>query len=306
MTGANIEYPGAHPPDRQYHIDAGGVRIAIHEWGDAGDPPLMLAHGGFDFARTYDVFAPLLAQGGWRVVSWDHRGCGDSARAHLYSWDADQRDAAAVFEHVAGHRPVPAVGHSKGGAMMLHLIDAQPFRFSRVANIDGIPSTRPTPDVAEHDRTKMLVGEVTGWLDHRNKVAFAVRRPGTIEGLATRRGRMNPRLDHDWLKYLVTVGAYESEDGWRWKLDPAIRWGGFGPWRPEWAWMRLAGIGIPFYGMLATEAESMGWGTTWGEIERYVPENARIDIIDGAGHFIHIERPHDTAERVLEFLGKPQ
>ena len=26
-------------------------------------------HGGFDFARTYDLFAPRLAAGGWRVVS---------------------------------------------------------------------------------------------------------------------------------------------------------------------------------------------------------------------------------------------
>ncbi len=33
---------------------------------------------GMDFARTFDVFAPKLAAGGWRVVSWDHRGHGDS------------------------------------------------------------------------------------------------------------------------------------------------------------------------------------------------------------------------------------
>ena len=31
-------------------------------------PPLAIAHGGFDFARTFDVFAPTLAAAGWRVV----------------------------------------------------------------------------------------------------------------------------------------------------------------------------------------------------------------------------------------------
>jgi len=75
-----------------------GVGIAVHEWGDVDAPPLLLVHGGTDFARTFDVFAPKLAAGGWRVVSWDHRGHGDSAYAELYSWDADMRDALAVFD----------------------------------------------------------------------------------------------------------------------------------------------------------------------------------------------------------------
>ena len=87
-------------------------------------------HGGFDFARTYDGFAPLLAAGGWRVVSWDQRGHGDSDRAALYSWDADLRDALAVFDHVSPGRPVPVIGHSKGGGMMIQLADAQPYRMS--------------------------------------------------------------------------------------------------------------------------------------------------------------------------------
>ena len=69
------------------------MSIAVHEWGDEAAPPLLLAHGGMDFARTYDVFAPLLADAGWRVVSWDQRGHGDSEHAALYSWEADLRDA---------------------------------------------------------------------------------------------------------------------------------------------------------------------------------------------------------------------
>ena len=37
---------------------------------------------------------------------------------------------------------------------------------------------------------------------------------------------MNPRLSNEWLEYLVTVGAREDADGWRWKLDPSMRMGG--------------------------------------------------------------------------------
>jgi hypothetical protein len=70
-TAAHDDYPGAVAPSREYMLDVGQLEIAVHEWGDADDPPLFLIHGGFDFARTYDVFAPLIASGGWRVVSWD-------------------------------------------------------------------------------------------------------------------------------------------------------------------------------------------------------------------------------------------
>ena len=74
-----ITYPGARRPDRHRTVDSNGLAIAVHEWGDADAPPLLLAHGGMDFAGTFDVFAPLLADAGRRVVSWDARGHGDSS-----------------------------------------------------------------------------------------------------------------------------------------------------------------------------------------------------------------------------------
>jgi pimeloyl-ACP methyl ester carboxylesterase len=298
-----IDALGARAPERQYHVDADGVQIAVHEWGNEHDPVLMVAHGGFDFARTYDAFAPLLADAGWRVVGWDHRGHGDSEHAALYSWDADLRDAVAVFEHVSPHRPVPVVGHSKGGALMIQLADAQPFLISALVNLDGIPSKRRIPDVSEHERTKMMESEVTGWLDHRRRTATAQRRPGTIDELARRRGRMNPRLSHEWLRYLVTVGGFESDDGWRWKIDPTMRFGGFGPWRPEWALMRLPGLAMPFLGVLVSEVEEMGWGTFPHHVEPYLPVGGRLDFLEGVGHFAHIEDPARLATLVLDFVG---
>jgi pimeloyl-ACP methyl ester carboxylesterase len=300
-----FDYPGAVHPARQYHLDANGLQIAVHEWGDADAPPMLLVHGGFDFARTYDVFAPKLADGGWRVVSWDQRGHGDSEHPELYSWDADMRDALTVFDHVSPGRPVPVVGHSKGGALMTQLADAQPFRFTHLVNMDGIPYNRRIPDVAEHERTKMVSAEIAGWLDHRRSTATARRKPGTIDELAQRRGRMNPRLEPDWLKRLVTTGGFESADGWRWKIDPSMRFGGFGPWRPEWTLMRLPGLPMPFLGILGREMEEMGWGTPPEKVLPYMPIDGRCEILEDVGHFVHIERPDFVAQIVLDFVGAP-
>ena len=88
-------YPGARRPDRHRTVDSDGLALAVWEWGEPDAPPVLCAHGGFDFAGTYDSLAPLLADAGWRVVCWDQRGHGDSEHAALYSWDADACVAAS-------------------------------------------------------------------------------------------------------------------------------------------------------------------------------------------------------------------
>jgi pimeloyl-ACP methyl ester carboxylesterase len=301
MTADEVTFPGARPPDRQRRVDSNGLSIAVHEWGDEAAPPFFLAHGGMDFARTFDVFAPIIADAGWRVVSWDHRGHGDSEHAPLYSWEADLRDSVQVIESVTS-APAPILGHSKGGSLMLQLADAVPHRVSHLINVDGLPSRRSFPDVADHQRTKLLAQELTGWLDHRRKLVTAQRKPGTIEELAARRGRMNPRLSEAWLQYLVTVGARQDPDGWRWKIDPTMRFGGFGPWRPEWSMMRLPDIGVPVLAILGTEPDPMGWGTPPDDVLSHLPPGGRLVTLDGAGHFVHIEQPHEVAALVLEHV----
>jgi predicted small lipoprotein YifL len=136
--------------------------------------------------------------------------------------------------------------------------------------------------------------------------ADAARKPGTLDELAKRRGRMNPRLPFEWLRYLVSVGAFESADGWRWKIDPSMRFGGFGPWRPEWTINRLPGLPMPFLGVLGREQEEMGWGTLPHHVMPYLPEGGWCEVLDDVGHFVHIERPEQVSAMVLEFLGGPQ
>ena len=296
-----ISYPGARPPDRVRRVVSDGLGLAVHEWGRETDPPILFAHGGFDFARTYSVFAPMIAGAGWRVVSWDQRGHGDSDHAALYSWDADVRDALAVLDSI-GPGPLPLVAHSKGGNLMLQLADACPHRVSHVVNIDGLPSRRSQPDVADHERTRMRAGELSAWLDHRRRLATAQRKPGTLDQLAERRSRMNPRLPMEWLRYLVSVGARRDPDGWRWKIDPTLRMGGFGPWRPEWAMSRLSALGMPVLGILGVQPEAMGWTTDPADVAPFMPPGARLVTVEEAGHFVHIEQPERVAALTLEFL----
>lgn len=300
-AGPEFDHPGARRPDRRRFVDAAGVRLATWEWGEPDAPPVLLAHGGFDFAGTFDGFAPRLADAGYRVVSWDQRGHGDSSKGHLYSWNADLRDAAAVIESI-GPDPIPVIGHSKGGALLLQLGNALPHRISKLVNMDGLPCRSIWPDIPDHQRTRMVNGEIGAWLDHRRASATKVRRPGTVDELAERRGRVNTRLDHAWLCRLVRVGGYEEADGWRWKIDPAMRMGGFGPWRPEWSMPLLPALSMPVLCLLALETEVMGWHTTVDDVEPFLPPGGRLVALDGLGHFLHIEDPDRVAALVLEHL----
>lgn len=294
-------FPGARRPDRRRTVDCHGLALAVSEWGSETGQPILFAHGGFDFAGTFDHFAPLLADVGYRVVCWDQRGHGDSDHAALYSWDADVRDMLAVLDSI-GPDPIPLLGHSKGGGIAIHLIQAVPHRISRFVNIDGIPSQKNPPDVADHDRTKLLATELSDWLDHRARAGTKVRRADTITGLAKRRQRMNPRLTLDWLRYLVTVGARHDEDGWRWKIDPALRPGGFGPWRAVWSLRRMVAMPVPMLAILGLKEEPMGWGTTGEVASPFLPRNAELLTFEDTGHFLHIEQPERVAAAVLEYL----
>src|SRR4029453_9387589 len=81
-----------------------------------------------------------------------------------------------------------------------------PLRSSPPVNLAGLPSRRPVPDVANHDRTRMLATELAGWLDHRPRAAGAERKAGTPAAAAPRpavahhpRPRMLPTELAGWL-----------------------------------------------------------------------------------------------------------
>ena len=81
-----------------------------------------------------------------------------------------------------------------------------------------------------------------------------------------------------------------------------MRFGGFGPWRPEWTLQYLASLSMPMLGVLVTEPEPMGWGTRPADVIPYLPRGARLEVLDGIGHFLHIEQPDLVAGMILEFL----
>ena len=100
---------------------------------------------GIDFAGTFDVFAPMLADDGLpgRVVG-PPRPRRLAARRPLQLGGRPPRRGRRCSTP-SRPTPVPVVGHSKGGSLMLQLADALPHRVSHLINLDGLPSRRQLP-----------------------------------------------------------------------------------------------------------------------------------------------------------------
>ena len=301
------EHPKAAPPERQYWIPCRGVRLRAHEWGDPEGPPVLLCHGAFDHAHGFDMLAPLLAER-FRVISLDARGHGDSEWVDAYMWTLDVMDIVMVLRFI--DRPTHLVGHSKGGGQATEAAVVAGDRVRQLVNMDGFgplddngfspPGAAETVDLSFAERCALF-------LDRRRaaKTRLEWAAHPSLDDLVARRGRQNPRLDPAWLRYFVYYAARESEDGWRWKVDPQMVMGGFGPFKTQWIAPGWTPLSVPMLALIGSVADH--WGPLPEEIleERlgYVPDLTRATVKD-SGHFLHMEQPDQTARLILEFLDR--
>jgi pimeloyl-ACP methyl ester carboxylesterase len=185
------------------------------------------------------------------------------------------------------------VGHSKGGRLVIELAIGRPDLVAAHVALDGFTRRRawaePTSAVA------------AAWCDAR-RAGRSFRR-GSVEELAERRAAQNPRLARSWTSYLVSVGARPGEDGrWGWKLDPASFPAPPHPWSLERSLATLEQVSRPLLALKAGVEEPMASQPPAEVLRAHLSDHARLEVLDGLGHFAHIEAPERVAALVTEFL----
>ena len=83
-----------------------GIHLVADVWGDDRDWPVLLMHGGGQTRHAWGNTAQVLAGHGWRAVSLDLRGHGDSEWAVNgdYSFTAYAADCVAVVDQLGRPR----------------------------------------------------------------------------------------------------------------------------------------------------------------------------------------------------------
>lgn len=251
-------------------------------------PLVVLAHGMGDSRRSYRFVVPALVEAGFRVANVDIRGCGESSAAWgSYARSDIAGDLLAVIRRLGG--PAVIIGQSiSGGAAtiaaarapqdVVGVIELAPF--TRTQKVDPVGLIRR----ARHRRgmtrlmTMMLRGSVTAWLryldlaiplkpaDWRQEQAHIARRLEDPARMAALRamGKTSPTDAGEQLPH-VTVPVLVV----------------MGTADPDWADPRAEGEGI-----VAALPSGIG----------------RLAVIDGAGHYPHVERPEEVLELAVPFL----
>ena len=249
------------------------MKLETQVHGEAGDrPPLLIAHGLFGSARNWGAIARALSARR-QVVAVDMRNHGSSPWDERHDYVAMAEDLAGV---IGGGR-WDVLGHSMGGKAAMVLALTHPGTVTRliVADIAPVAYGHSQAHLVEAMQALDLSAIATR-ADADRALAASVDEPGVraflLQSLDVRERvwRLNlPVLGREMPKILSFPEVAGRFDG------PAL---------------------------FLTGSES-----------RYVlPEhrdrilarfpNARFETIDGAGHWLHAEKPHDFAAAVAGFL----
>lgn len=251
--------------------DASDTTLAALSRGEG--PTVVAVHG---FAQTSGCLGPLgdgLAQR-FRLVAPDAAGHGGSLRHAT----ADLVAGAEVLVTTGGHAAY--VGYSMGGRLCLQAALDHPDRvlalvlIGATAGIDDEDerAARQRADAALADRLEAIGLEafLTEWLGLEMFAGLPdwarfeqERRTNTVEGLAM-----------------------------------SLRRAGTGSMQP--LWERLGRIEVPV--LLVTGERDERYGRIAERMATALGPTARHEVVAGAGHAAHLERPERTTELVCSFL----
>lgn len=286
-------------PERAGFVEVNRVRLRVWEWGDAAAPAIICAHGAQDHGRMWDDFAPRLATLGYRVVAPDLRGHGDSGRitsGHI--WAASTIDLGLLARSLGP--TVGLVGHSFGSGQLMWVAAVWPELVRWVVSFDGLgppPAAFAERDLATAAATALTAGE---------RAMFGPPRTyATRQEMIERRQKANPRLPLPWLEHLVAHGSIETEGGYVWKHDRMFNIGLPGDFTIAHLNAEHALVRCPVLALTAGEHD------TWSELTPaelqdrldHLP-GARHQVVEGAGHYLHLEQPEAVFATVAAFIGE--
>ena len=188
-------------------IAADGLSLALEVHGKAGQPGLLFAHGFGQTRQAWAGSAVALAQAGYRCLSFDARGHGESARLPGGDYHMDQfvDDLARLARGQAA--PPILVGASMGGLLgLVAAAELRPAPFRALVLVDITPRW----ETAGVERILgFMQAHPEGFADYAH----------AAEQIATYLPQRRERKSEQQLRPLLRQGA----DGrLRWHWDPAL------------------------------------------------------------------------------------
>jgi pimeloyl-ACP methyl ester carboxylesterase len=270
------------------HLSIGDNTIAYDVTGQG--PLVVLAHGIGDSRHSYRFIAPALAAAGYRVANVDIRGCGESS----LGWDGYSRtdiagDLVALVRDLGG--PAVIIGQSiSGGAatiaaatapdLITGVIELAPFTRAQSLDLGGMMKVKRFRTGSTKLMRTVLFGSLPAWTKYLD-LAIPVK-------------------PADWDAELARIEAKLSEPGRMKTLQAMCKTS------PADAGAQLPNVTCPV--LVIEGSADPDWSEPRAEGERIIADLphglGELAVIDGAGHYPHVETPDQVLALALPFLGQ--
>jgi pimeloyl-ACP methyl ester carboxylesterase len=281
-TNAMDTMTAKQPPTRFLQIDSGinssGDTSGRIAYDDAGRGPVVLCTPGLGDNRTsFRHLRPLLVEAGYRVVTMDLRGQGESSIGwDDYSTPAMAADILALARHLdAG--PVVLVSNSYTGGPSFLASSEAPELFAGLVMTS--PFARPQPPMSPIMRAgeAVVTHVAASWIAYWSSL-FKTHKP------------------QDFVETRKALAASLREPG----RMAALRAMNDSSQAPGAA--AAAAVDCPVLVVMGSRDPDFKDPAAEGAAVAGLVRDGRLHVVEGAGHYPHAEFPAETAEIVLTFL----
>lgn len=194
-------------------LPGAGLTLAADAYGPDDGPPVVLLHGGGQTRHAWDGTARLLGAKGWRAITVDLRGHGDSDWSATGDYGLDDFAADVRAVAAAQARPPALIGASLGGLSSLVAIADAP-------DPDAVAAGLVLVDVAPRLETAGITRIADFMLGHLDGFA-------SLDEVADAVAAYNPHRPRPTDLSGLRKNVRQRDDGrWYWHWDPQFLQGG--------------------------------------------------------------------------------
>ncbi len=274
----------AAPGLRQKSVTAAGQQMWFLEEGPADGPMALLLHGFAGSKEDWAEVARRLVDAGYHVVAPDLPGFGQNERNPDWSYDVTtQVKRIRAFTQQLGIEQAHLVGCSIGAVIAAAYVYAKPEDALSLTLIEPLGIHVPYPseldEMLAQGRNPLLIATPQAY---DNLLGFLyVEAPDLPPPL--KRYRATQAAEHRAFYLKMWQEACEGE-------------------RAHLLDMLLPEIKTRTLVLLGAESRVVH-GATVEAVQAMMADRARTAVIEGCGHLPMAERPEETADRLLAFLG---
>lgn len=253
--------------------------VKLHHTSQGRGKPIIIIHGLLGSSRNWSSFSKKLSEN-FHVISLDLRNHGYSGHADSMTYSEMASDILKLMEE-SGFKQASLIGHSLGGKVAMTFALQYRSMVERLVIMDIAPVSYKNELLPLLDAmTQLPLKDITS-----RKHADAL---------------LASRIPDDALRLFLLQNLTQEADEYRWRINmDAIRK----------SLIDIDGFPAP----ISVKSQPVKTLFLGGEdsdyikphhypiIKKYFPK-AQIHIIEGAGHWLHIDKPDKVLEWVQSFL----